>query len=98
MNNFLVFTHDSGEIIFMKRDAITAFHPKYVHTQGYIIYASDGAVEKPIHKTKDLEEAKAWIMEQIELIEGLPIDAIGEGILSPRAFIERKAMEVSKGE
>lgn len=70
MNNFIKFKQDSGELTIMKRSAITAFHPKYTHGRGYIVYCSDGAVELAMFKTDTLEKAELWCDEQMEIIDG----------------------------
>lgn len=69
-----MFKHESGEFMIMRRSAITSYHPKYqLGIKSYIIYCSDGAVEKPLHKTSTIEEAEVWCMEQIALNEKLDV-------------------------
>lgn len=67
--DFLLFEHESGELMFMRRSSIKSMHPKYQHGRGYLIFASDGAVSQPVYKTNTIQEAKAWCEAQIKMIE-----------------------------
>lgn len=69
MSKFLVFTHESGEIIFIRRDSITSFHPKFVSKNNYCIYVTVGPERFPIKRCESMDEAKIWVNEQIDLIE-----------------------------
>lgn len=75
---WIIFEHDSGEIIFVKRSAIKSFHPKYVHPKGYIIYAVVGDTEKPVHRCSAKDEARDWCEEQVRLLS-LPVTSEAQG-------------------
>ena len=72
MTNFIVNKLGSGELIVMKRSAITSFHTKLDLSAGrtYAVFCSDGVVEKPLFKCFTIEDAEKWVFEQIELLEG----------------------------
>lgn len=75
MSKFLKYRHDSGEIVFVRKDKVCSFHPKYVHTRGYVVYVTDGVKEFPVHKCENLAEAELWVEEQIAEIEGCEVEA-----------------------
>lgn len=67
---FLVYRHSSGEVVFVKRSAITSFHPKFVSKNLYRIYVTAADKEFPIHEVESIAVAEEWIAGQIKLIEG----------------------------
>lgn len=69
MSKFLVYTHDSGEVVFVKRDSITSFHPRYVGPNNYRIEITVGPEKYTIKKAESLVDANKWISEQIAIIE-----------------------------
>lgn len=69
MSKFLVYTHDSGEVVFVKRDSITSFHPRYVGPNNYRIEITVGPEKYTIKQAESLADASKWIHEQITLIE-----------------------------
>lgn len=71
MNQFLIYEHNSGEVIFIKRDAITSFAPKYISPRKYTVMVTVAKESYPIKDAESMEDAKAWIMEQISQIESV---------------------------
>tara|TARA_R110000868_G_scaffold369704_1_gene633135 strand:+ start:2521 stop:2751 length:231 start_codon:yes stop_codon:yes gene_type:complete len=71
MEDFIVFEHESGEICYIRRVSINSFHPKYTHPRGYLVYVTDGVKEFPAFACETIDEARAWITEQIGLIGGV---------------------------
>lgn len=69
MNNFLTFEESSGEIVFIRRDAITSFKPEYTGTFKYRVTATVGKESYVIHQCTSKEEAVEWCHEQIRLID-----------------------------
>lgn len=69
MSKFLTYQYDSGEIFFIKREAINSFHPVYTHGKGYTIFVTDGISRLPIKRADSMEEAVSWIEDQILLID-----------------------------
>lgn len=66
---FLVFEDDNSVVNYVKRSEIVRFIPEYTHPRGYIIYAETKLSKMPVHKEFELENAKFWIMEQIQKLE-----------------------------
>lgn len=70
MSNFLIFEEESGEIVFIRREAVTSLKPSYVRKFCYRILATVGKESYVIHESASLQEAKDWCLEQIRLIDG----------------------------
>lgn len=68
-SKFIVYEHASGETIFVKRDAITSFTPKYVQKGLYRVFVTVGKESFAINQFGTVAEAKEWIIKQIELID-----------------------------
>lgn len=71
MSKFIVYEHNGGETIFIDRASISSFHPKYVDKNLYRVYVTVGNQTYPVVNVTTLDEAKSWIAEQIEIIEGI---------------------------
>ena len=69
MSKFIVYTHDSGEVVFVRRDGITSFHPRYVGPNNYKVSVTVGPEKYIIKQCSSLEEASEWIHDQIRVIE-----------------------------
>jgi hypothetical protein len=69
MSKFLTYTHDSGEVVFIRRDGITSFHPRYIGPNSYRVFVTVGPEKHTIKQCNSLEECVTWIHEQIALIE-----------------------------
>lgn len=70
MSSFLTFEEESGEIVFIRRDAVTSFKPSYAGVFKYRVLATVGKESYVIHQCTSKEEAIKWCFEQIRLIDG----------------------------
>lgn len=75
MSKFIVYKNDSNQVVFVDRLAITSFETKFVNKNSYRIYVTIGPKELAIASVTSLEEAHAWIDEQIALIERGPMQS-----------------------
>lgn len=69
-SKFLVYEHSSNEVVFVKRDDISSFHPKFIDRNRYQVQVTVGDKSFAIKDCNSIEEARIWITEQIGLIEG----------------------------
>jgi hypothetical protein len=81
MSKFIIYEYEGGETVFIQRDQISSFHPQYVRKNCYRVSATVGKESFIIKQTDSLEEAKAWVLGQIDLIEG----AKNEVVAKPKA-------------
>lgn len=69
MSNFITYTHENGEVVFVRRSEITSFHPRYVRQFCYRIYVTVGKETYVVHESPSIEEAKRWVEDQISIID-----------------------------
>lgn len=91
MSKFITYEYDSGEIVFIKRAEIGSFHPVYNHPKGYNVYVTVGKETYVIHKAETLEDAKAWIEDQI-----LAIDIGTDGVPDTSGVTAEELAETEK--
>lgn len=70
MSKFIVYSHESGETVFVRRDAVAAFKPTYVDKFKFRVFAYIGHEKVAVLDAPSMEEAKAWIEQQIKIIDG----------------------------
>lgn len=78
MSKFITYEYESGEIVFIDRNAISSFRPMYTHPGKYRILVTVGKESFVIKDCLTIEEAKNWINEQIAYIEldGYPVKEV----------------------
>jgi len=69
LSKFITYEYESGEIVFIKRDSISSFHPVYTHPSKYRIFVTVGKETYVIKDCATIEDAKDYIYEQIAIIE-----------------------------
>ena len=71
MSKFLIYTHESGEVVFVKRDAVTSYHPKFIEKHKYKINVTVGQETYVVKQCECLEDCLKWIHDEIKAIEKL---------------------------
>lgn len=69
MSKFITYTESSGQIYYVKRKSIDAFLPLFIRQNLYRTYGIVGEEKIVLKDHESHEEAKAWVEDQIQLIE-----------------------------
>lgn len=80
MKNLLLYEHPSGELVIIKRRDIAAFGMTYAAgARGkYKVYANVYGEKIWLQDFETPDEAKKWMKEQAELLEGLLNESTGK--------------------